>query len=161
MVKRMEITGNRKRDTAPRPSGFAVVGRQAAWFTAIGGVLTLAYFVLYLELRNVLSPQPANYLAWALTAVADTAANRQLTFGASGRIGHARAQVEGLLIFALGLALTSTSLAGLVAGVRQPRRLLELAVLAGANLTAGLLRFELLRRWVFAEHRYSRAHTAP
>jgi putative flippase GtrA len=143
--------------TTPTPrftrSRLAVVGRQAAWFTAIGGVMTLAYFLLYLAFRTMLGPQPANYLAWAITAIADTAANRRLTFGASGRIGQGRAQIEGLLVFAVGLVLTSSSLALLEARVAAPGRLLELAVLAAANVAAGLLRFELLRRWVFAEDR--------
>jgi putative flippase GtrA len=131
------------------------VGRQAAWFTAIGGVMTLGYFVLYLALRNVLGQQPANYLAWALTAVADTAANRRLTFDAAERVGQGRAQLEGFLVFGLGLVLTSVSLVVLDAYVSQPDRVLELAVLAAANLAAGVLRFELLRRWVFAERRWA------
>jgi putative flippase GtrA len=131
----------------------AVIGRQAAWFTAIGGVMTLGYFLLYLALRTALGPQPANYLAWAVTAVADTALNRRLTFDASTRIGQGRAQIEGLLVFSLGLVLTSATLAVLDASVEQPGQWLELVALAAANVTAGLLRFELLRRWVFAGHR--------
>jgi putative flippase GtrA len=130
-----------------------VVGRQAVWFTAIGGALTLAYLVLYLALRDVLGPQPANYLAWALTAIADTAANRRLTFSVADRVGQARAQLEGLLVFALGLALTSAAVAVLETFVGSPGRVLELGVLGGANVAAGVLRFELLRRWVFGERR--------
>jgi len=129
------------------------ISRQAAWFTVIGGVMTLAYFLLYLALRTALDPQPANILAWAATAVADTAANRRITFTASARISPGRAQLEGLLVFALGLVLTSTTLAALTADVEHPGTLVELAALATANLTAGLVRFELLRRWVFAGDR--------
>src|ERR1700712_5794248 len=97
------------RTPAERRSRAGVIGRQAAWFTAIGGVMTLAYFLLYLALRTVLGPLPANYLAWAVTAVADTAANRRLTFGASDRIRQGRAQLEGMLVFSLGLVLPNAT----------------------------------------------------
>jgi putative flippase GtrA len=132
-------------------SRLADIRRQAVWFTAIGCAMTLAYLGLYLGLRNVLGPQPSNYLAWAVTATADTAANRRYTFDASCRVSQQRAQVEGLLIFVLALVLTSAALALLDVLVPEPARWLELAVLVGANLAAGLLRFELLRRWVFAD----------
>ena len=46
-----------------------------------------------------------------LTAVANTAANRRLTFGISGRSNAARHQVKGLIAVGIGLALTSGSLA--------------------------------------------------
>ena len=54
--------------------------------------------------------QVANLVALLLTAVANTAANRRLTFGVRGRGGAARHQAQGLVVFALGLALTSGSL---------------------------------------------------
>jgi putative flippase GtrA len=130
----------------------AVIG-QLVSYSVIGGVMTLAYLGLYAGLRGVLGAQPANAVAWLATAVADTAANRRLTFGVSGRAGAARAQGEGLLVFGLALAITSGSLYGLDALVAHPGRLLELGVLLVANLVAGLLRFLLLRTWVFAPRR--------
>jgi putative flippase GtrA len=132
-----------------------VVG-QLLWYTAIGAVMTLAYLGLYAVLRNVLAPQPANVVAWVATAVADTAANRRLTFGITGRSGAVRAQGEGLAVFLLGLAITSGSLALLDRLVAQPGRPLELAVLLGANLGAGLVRFVLLKVWVFSPRRRPR-----
>ena len=71
----------------------------------------------------------------------------------SGRNGAARAQVEGLLVFASGMAITSGSLLALDALVASPGQVLELGVLLGANVVAGLLRFLLLRSWVFAPAR--------
>jgi putative flippase GtrA len=123
------------------------------WYSLIGGITTLAYVGLYAALREVLGAQPANAVAWIATAIADTAANRRLTFGISGRAGAVRAQGEGLLVFGLGLAITSGSLWALDALVAQPGRWLELGVLLVANLVAGLLRFVLLRTWVFAPRR--------
>src|SRR4051812_12348573 len=132
------------------------IGRQAAWFTLIGVGSTLAYLLIYAGLRNALGAQASNWLAWLSTSVLDTAANRRLTFDATCRVSEKRAQVEGLLIFVLALVFTSAALAVMGHYVTDPSRWLEVAVLIGANLAAGLLRFELRRRWVFAAHETDR-----
>jgi putative flippase GtrA len=128
--------------------------RQLARFTGIGLVMTLAYLGLYAALRGSLGAQGANLVAWVASAMVDTAANRRLTFGRSGRRGAARAQVEGLLVFGTGMLITSGSLLAVDAMVARPGGRLELGVLVLANLLAGLLRFTLLRHWVFAPHRH-------
>ena len=125
--------------------------RQLVRFAAIGVVSTLAYLLLFLLLRNVMTAQDANVVALLLTAIGNTAANRRLTFGVVGRGGVARHQAQGLVVFALGLALTSGSLATLDAIVAEPTRWVELSVLVVANLVATLLRFLLLRGWVFRD----------
>ncbi|WP_322748241.1 MULTISPECIES: glycosyltransferase [unclassified Frankia] len=127
--------------------------RQLVRFTGVGMASTAAYLVLYLLLRGTVGAQTANLLALALTAVANTAANRQLTFGVRGRAGAGRHQLEGLVVFGLGLGLTSGSLAVLSALASHPGRPLELGILIGANLAATVLRFVLLRAWVFHPHR--------
>ncbi len=128
--------------------------RQLGVFTGIGVVMTVAYLALYAVLRGTLGAQGSNVVAWVVTAVADTSANRRMTFGIHGRAGALRAQVEGLVVFGLGLGITSGSLYALEALVAAPGRPLELGVLAVANLAAGLLRFALLRWWVFAPGRF-------
>jgi putative flippase GtrA len=121
---------------------------------------TLAYLALYLLGRGALGAQGANLLALALTAVANTAANRRVTFGVRGRHRVARSQVEGLVVFGIGLGLTSGSLALLAALNPHPARSTELAVLIVANATATLVRFLLLRGWVFHPRR-NRPSIAP
>jgi putative flippase GtrA len=128
------------------PAGLA---RQLFRFAGVGVASTLAYLLLFVLLRDAAGAQAANLLALLLTAVANTAANRRLTFGVRGREGAAGQQLRGLAVFGLGLALTSGSLALLHAAAGSPGRPLELAVLVAANLTATLLRFLLLRGWVF------------
>src|SRR4051794_10993945 len=118
-------------------------------FGAIGVVSTLAYLLLYLLLRQGISAQPANAIALLLTAIANTAANRRLTFGVRGRDGALRHHLQGLGVFAAALAVTSMSLALLHAVAPSPSRLTELSVLVLANLAATMLRFALLRGWVF------------
>ncbi|MGC9665537.1 glycosyltransferase [Planosporangium sp. 12N6] len=125
---------------------------QLVRFAGIGVASTLAYVLLYAVLRTAVGAQPANLVALLVTAVANTAANRRLTFGVTGRDGAGRHQAQGLVVFAFGLALTSGSLAVLHA-VADPGRLLELAVLVLANLAATVLRFLLLRAWVFRPRR--------
>jgi putative flippase GtrA len=117
-------------------------------FGAVGVVSTIAYLLLFLMVRGAMGAQGANLIALFVTAIANTAANRRLTFGVRGSSGAARHQFEGLIVFALGLGLTSGSLA-LVHAVTVPGRGLELTALVLANLAATLLRFLLLRGWVF------------
>ncbi|MET8912385.1 bifunctional glycosyltransferase family 2/GtrA family protein [Micromonospora sp. NPDC004551] len=131
----------------PAPPAQVPVGlpRQLARFAVVGVASTLAYLVLFVSARGPLGAQPANLLALLVTAVANTAANRRLTFGVTGRRHAGRHHLQGLLAFALGLALTSGSLAVLHATAGTPPRVLELTVLVAANLAATALRFTLLR----------------
>jgi putative flippase GtrA len=122
---------------------------QIARFTVIGVASTIAYVVLFLLLRGVMSAQPANVISLLVTAVANTAANRRLTFRISGRANAARHQVKGLIAFGIGLALTSGALALLNSGAGHPARVTEVSVLIAANLVATVIRFALYRHWVF------------
>ncbi|GII23365.1 sugar translocase [Planosporangium mesophilum] len=130
--------------------------RQLARFAVIGVASTLAYVLLFAVLRGAVGAQPANLIALLATAVANTAANRRLTFGVTGRDGVGRHQAQGLVVFTLGLALTSGGLAVLHAVTAAPARLLEIGVLVLANLAATVLRFLLLRGWVFRAGRTAR-----
>jgi putative flippase GtrA len=137
----------------PTPQGLPpTLTRQLVRFAAIGALSTAAYLALFLLLRSGLGSQGANLLALLATAVANTAANRRLTFGVVGREGRARDQAGGLTVFVLGVMLTSSALA-LVHALGRPSRGLELVALVLANLAATLLRFVLLRRWVFRRPR--------
>jgi putative flippase GtrA len=128
------------------PPGLAT---QFVRFALVGVLSTLAYLVLFVGLRDAIGAQAANLTALLLTAVANTAANRRLTFGIRGGVGAARAQLQGLVVFGLGLALTSGSLWGLHAASAAPSKTAEVAVLVTANAAATLLRFVLFRGWVF------------
>ncbi len=145
---------------ARTPGGRRELGWQIAGFSVIGVTSTLAYIILYLLLRNVMPALAANALSLLVTAVANTAANRRLTFGISGRSHAARHQLKGLLTFAAGLALTSGALAGLHAVTASPGRAAEVAVLVAANLVATALRFLLYRTWVFGGARPQHAAAA-
>jgi putative flippase GtrA len=128
------------------PAGLA---RQLLRFASIGVASTLAYLALFWLLRGVTGAQTANLVALLVTAVANTAANRRLTFGITGAERAGRHHLGGLAVFAVGLALTSGSLAVLGHLAAAPARPVELTVLVAANAAATLLRFVLLRAWVF------------
>jgi putative flippase GtrA len=126
--------------------------RQGVYFATIGIVSTVAYLALFLALSGELGSQGANLVALLVTAIANTAANRRLTFGVRGRARAARQQIEGLLVFGIGLALTSGAL-GALHWVAEPSRAVEVVVLVGVNLLATVVRFVLLRGWVFHPRR--------
>lgn len=133
----------------PEPPGFF---GQVLRFGVVGVLSTVAYALLYLVLQSVLSAQLANLTALLVTAVANTWANRRFTFGLNGP-GMVKHQYKGLVVFAIAWALTSGSLALLHVGVPQASSQLQLLVLTVANLVATLLRFLLLRLWVFRSGR--------
>jgi putative flippase GtrA len=134
---------------AGRRPGSAELLLQVVRFVAVGIASTIAYVLLYLLFRGAMPAQAANVLSLLITAVANTAANRRLTFGISGRQRAARHQVKGLIAFGIGLVLTAGSLALL----HSPSRGLEVSVLVAANLVATVIRFVLYRTWVFGETR--------
>ena len=126
------------------------LSRQLTGFISIGVLSTAGYILLYLLLRTALPAQAANAVSLLVTAVANTAANRRVTFGIRGRAHAAGHQVKGLIAFGAGLALTSGALAGLHAVSARPGLGWEVTVLIVANLAATVLRFLLYRSWVFA-----------
>jgi glycosyltransferase involved in cell wall biosynthesis/putative flippase GtrA len=122
---------------------------QVIMFAMIGALSTLAYAVLFVAFRGVTSAMLANLGALLLTAVANTATNRRLTFGVAGRYRAVRHQLQGLLVFGVGLAVTSGSLVTLHALVARPSALVEVVVLTIANLVVTVGRFVAMREWIF------------
>ncbi len=144
---RKELEGT---PAARRPPGFT---GQVARFAAIGVASTAAYLALFLALRTTMPALVANAVSLLVTAVANTAANRRWTFGVRGPDAIGRHHTQGLLVFVAALAMTTGSLAALRAIDPSPPRAVELAVLVAANLAATVVRFGLLRTWVFRAHR--------
>jgi len=128
---------------------------QLVRFAAVGSASTLAFLALYALLRTGMGAQWANLTALLVTAVANTAANRRLTFGVRGTARAWQHQAQGLVVFGIGLCLTSGSLALLGTFRTVPPKWVELAVLVVANLVATGVRFLLMRIWVFRAARAS------
>ncbi len=129
-------------------------------FAIIGVLSTIAYALLFLILRAPLGPDGANAIALAITAVANTQANRHYTFHLRGRDGLIRQHAAGALVYALALGMTAGALGLLDALNAHPSRAVEVAVLVTASLLATVTRYIALRSWVFAR-RGHHAITAP
>ena len=140
-----------------RLAGLSLRG-QLSRFVAIGVASTLAYTLIYLGFREVLSSQEANAVSLLITAVANTAANRRFTFGIRGRVRLARQQVQGLIAFGAGLAITSAALIALRSATTRPSHLLEAVVVVAASLVATAARYVLYRWWVFRPRQEPVAH---
>jgi putative flippase GtrA len=134
---------------ASADAGSGRLGMQVAMFALVGVGSTLLYAALYLLFRVPFSAFTSNLLALLVSTLANTAANRRLTFGVTGRAGAWRHQVRGLLVFLVGLGVTSGSLWLLHASGRDHRGA-EVVVLTVANLFVTVLRFVAMRAWVFA-----------
>ncbi len=127
--------------------------RQVVRFAAVGVTSTAAYILLFMVMQGWAGAQLANLIALLMTAIGNTAANRRFTFGIGGRRQLARHHVEGLVVFAVALTITSGALGLLHVSADSPHHLVELAVLVAANLLATVVRFVLLRGWVFHPRR--------
>ncbi|NUU26193.1 MAG: bifunctional glycosyltransferase family 2/GtrA family protein [Streptomycetaceae bacterium] len=151
-VGRRIVAGTFRAPMSPRtrnaklPTGMK---HQLPRFAAVGVLSTLAFVLLYALLRTAMPALLANALALAVTAVGNTAANRRFTFGVRGRSDALRHQAQGGIAFVLGLVVTSLALGGLHLFAPGASRGLELTVLVLANALATLVRFLMLRVWVF------------
>jgi glycosyltransferase involved in cell wall biosynthesis len=122
---------------------------ELARFAAVGLASTALYLLLFIGLRGLLPALVANAAALAISAAANTAANRRFTFGRRGAERLLRHHAQGLLVFGLCLGLTSGFLLALEVLAPGAPRAVELGVLVFANGLATVLRYLLLRIWVF------------
>ena len=137
---------------ASADAGAGRLGMQVAMFGLVGIASTVAYAGLYLLLRGWTGAWTANALALLLTAIGNTAANRRLTFGVRGRRDVLRHQAQGLLVFGIGLAVTSGAL-WVVHAAGSSHHGVEVAVLTVANLAVTVMRFVAMRAWMFVHRR--------
>ena len=137
---------------ASADAGAGRLGLQVGMFALIGAASTAAYALLYLLLRGATGALTANLLALVPTAVANTAANRRVTFGLTGRAGRWRHQAKGLAVLAAGAVVTSGSLWALHR-TGDHGQVVEVAVLTVANLAVTVMRFVAMRTWVFTRRR--------
>ena len=122
---------------------------QLVRFAAVGAASTLAYAVLFWALREVLPAAASNVIALAATAVANTAANRRLTFGIRGRERLLGDHAGGLLAFAAALVFTNGAIVAIGLFAPGASRVAEIAVLTAANAIATGVRFLVLRTVLF------------
>lgn len=123
--------------------------RQLRGFAQVAVICTVISMALFAGLRPWLGTQWANAISLVLCSVLNTALNRRLAFGISGRMFWWRDQRRGLGAMALALVLTSGSLWLLHHITADPPVSTELAVIVLGNVAAAVSRFVLLRYWIF------------
>jgi glycosyltransferase involved in cell wall biosynthesis len=123
------------------------LSRQVLTFASIGIASTIAYAIVYALLRVFASPAVANVLALVATSLANTAANRRLTFGVRAWSGFWKDQVAGMGALGVAIAITSAAIAALHLTAPRAGVAAEIALLTGANAAATITRFYLLRVW--------------
>jgi len=108
-------------------------------------VSTVVFGLLLAVLSGPLGWVAADVAALSIYSVANTAANRRLTFAIRGSHRRVRQLRDGLVLAALPLV---TTLAAVLAtgGMSAPARVLVVTLASGLS---ALARFVLLRRWVF------------
>jgi glycosyltransferase involved in cell wall biosynthesis len=117
-------------------------------FAGVGLISTLSYLLLFVAWRPVSGTLGANAIALAICTLFNTAVHRELAEDLrwSTHGGRFIALVVGLFL----ISLTLTTLALATAHVVAPASLaLMLLVVTSANAVAAVLRFAVLRAWVF------------
>jgi putative flippase GtrA len=104
-------------------------------------------------LRLFMSPVAANIVSYFIAAIANTGANRRFTFGVRGSRRAIRHQLEGGVAFLVGLTVSTSGLAIVHAMAPDATWVAEVGALLGFNLFAAVIRFVLLRAWVFHPRR--------
>lgn len=147
---------------AEAPRTRRALTRELLVFGVIGLASTGVHLGGFVVLRHALdAPQVANAVALLVAAVANTWANRRWTFGIRGREGAARHQVQGLLVLALTLGMTSGGLALLAAVAPGSPTWVETGVVAVTTVAATAVKFLAMRWWVFSPRQNSATTNEP
>ena len=141
---------NRTRRAAALPSGGVdqVAADQLLRFAGVGLISTLGYLFLFIAWRPLAGTYGANLLALAICTLFNTAVHKELSRGADGALRRGR--FIGVVAGLLAISATLTTLALLGAQVLAPSSFpLALVAVTVANGAAAVLRFAILRSWVF------------
>ena len=152
-----EFALGRGRDRNQSVAGHPMAGTQLARFASIGVISTVVDLGLFLLLRPVLGPMGANAVALALCSIANMVANGRITFSDRAPFRRWDQLLGGLAVFATSLVLTSLALLA-VAGIGETSVTSDLIAIVVANGAAALVRFVLLRAWVFRKNRHPLGH---
>jgi putative flippase GtrA len=148
-MARKFATGDASLDLTMRDGGVDDdLSGQLARFAPIGVVSTIVFAVLFVVLSGPLGLYGADIVALMLCSIANTAANRRLTFSLRGGSERARHYLAGIVLAALPLTLTLITLAAL-ATMGSTSLATALVALVAINGVATVMRFVLLRSWVF------------
>jgi putative flippase GtrA len=149
--RRARARAHEQRHPNPPPREQATAD-QLFSFAGVGVLSTLSYLLLFAVCRPVLGPLGSNALALALCTLVNTSIHRALADRVRGPAhqlaGQPRFLAAAAGLFAISMAMTTTALlvAGLVSATSMTSQLVAVTI---ANGVAALVRFTVLRAWVF------------
>lgn len=117
-------------------------------FAGVGVVSTVAYLALVAALQTGLGIYLANAVAVVVCSLGNTAAHRRLTGATGEKMGEGREVLVSAALMAVSAAGTTAALTATRAtGMTSLGP--ELVALTAANMVAAVVRFGILRTWVF------------
>lgn len=132
------------------------LARHVPLYVLGGAVSTGLQALLFLLLRDPLTPAAANPVAIAVTTVLNTELHRRITFAdVTGPRARQHLQTVGTFLFYACAGTAALGLLHLLA--ERPSPTTETAVLVATSLVGGVVRFLVLRSWVFVWSRDSEA----
>jgi putative flippase GtrA len=145
--------------TVTPPAISQVAADQLLRFAGVGAISTLGYLFLFIAWRPLAGNFGANTLALAICTLFNTAVHKELARNMVGSRHRGRFAGVSAGLFAISLVLTSL---GLLAAHALSASSLPVALLAVivANAAAAVLRFAILRAWVFRPDTPVSAETA-
>jgi Glycosyl transferase family 2 len=158
------ISGGRARQLARRSATrpFATVNQvdtdQLLRFAGVGAISTLGYLFLFIAWRPIAGTFGANALALAICTLFNTAVHKELARNLHGTANRGWFAGVATGLFAISLALTTLALlaAHALTGASLAAALVAVTV---ANAAGSVLRFAILRAWVFRPGAPRTTHT--
>lgn len=120
------------------------LGRQTVSYLVIGVVSTLVSLGIFLALRDEIGAPWANAIGFTATALGNNWANRRWTFRRRSDEDRRWRMATTLMIFLASLVGTTLAIASV-----EGNRASEIAVLALSWAAAAVIRFVILRAWVY------------
>ncbi|MDQ0379621.1 GtrA domain-containing protein [Amycolatopsis thermophila] len=118
------------------------------WYVVAGALTTALQELLFVGARPLLGALTANVVAIALTTIANTEFQRRVTF-AGISASPVRLHLQSVGTFAFYAGYGSLVLVSLHLFTAEPSATLQAVALAVTSGLGGILRFALLRWWVF------------
>jgi putative flippase GtrA len=126
----------------------SLLARQAWRFVLVNTCCTVLTIMLYVALQTWLRQDLASVLAYAVTTVVSSTANRLITFGHS-RMSLLRFHTQSVLTFLFYCTSSTIALDLLGVVVTHPTPTEQVAAVCAVSVLGGTGRFFLLRGWVF------------
>jgi glycosyltransferase involved in cell wall biosynthesis len=137
-----------RRPEAADRSSDQVAADQLLRFAGVGVISTVGYLFLFIAWRPLAGPYGANALALAICTIFNLAVHRELAHSMQGPAHRGRFAAVAAGLFLLSLTLTTLGLL-VVQVLAGPSLALDLVAVTAANALAAVLRFAVLRAWVF------------